>query len=87
MHGLYYPFSWADVVERHTGGDISCSIFPVKKISTCTHLDNMILHTYSYVAIHLRSYTHSYICTCKRVSYLRVRRYVASKATYVATYV
>ena len=27
------------------------------------------------------------VCTCKRMSYLRVCTYVASKATYVATYV
>ena len=42
MHGLYYPFIWADVVERHTGRDISCSIFPVKRISTCMHLDTCL---------------------------------------------
>ena len=37
------------------------------------YLVNMILHAYNYIAIHLRSYTHSYV----RMSYLRIRTYIA----------
>ena len=37
------------------------------------YLVNMILHAYSYIATHLRSYTHSYV----RMLYLRIRTYIA----------
>ena len=77
MHGLYYPFSWADVVVRHTGGDISCRSFckENKYMHALGYLVNMILHacSYMYIAIHLRSCTHSYV----RMSSLRIRTYIA----------
>ena len=37
------------------------------------YLVNMILHAYSYIAIYLRSYVHSYVC----MSYLRIHTYIA----------
>ena len=51
--------------------DLSCK--ENKYMHALGYLVNMILHAYSYIAIHLRSYTHSYV----RMLYLCIRMYIA----------
>ena len=85
MHGLY-PFSWADVVEsilaEILAEDLSCK--ENNYMHALGYLVNMILHAYSYIAIHLHSYIHSYVHMLYLRTYMYVHSYsICGKATYV----